>query len=234
MQADEFLKKVRSRAGLSSDERARQVTDAVFETIRARISHGGADNIASQLPKDIKKLWESGMVEHLARSLSGVERMDLSEFLARVQNAAHLGSVDEAEEVTRAVFRTLQEQITSGSRYAIQSQLPEDIRDLWLTSAPPPNEKREQPAGRYGSEEIGPAAVSLQRTDQQIAEEVRELLDSSDLLDGEKIEVHVQQGSVVLRGVVGSPSEWEEAEKAASEVLGVTEVKNDLTIVERV
>ncbi len=231
MQTEEFLKKVRVRSGLADNEKAKQAVDAVFGALRARISHEGGDNIASQLPKELRELWESGIVEHVARSLTGVERMNLNEFLARVQNTAHLADINEAEVVTRAVFITLKEQITPGAQVGLAHQLPEDIRTFWNQSMPP-EEERLPPEGRYGSEEIGPSAVSVFRTDEQLAEEIEELLEESDDVDTEEIDVYVQQGEVTLRGVVRTSEAWEAAGRIASRVLGVTNVKNELTIIE--
>lgn len=229
MQAAEFLKKVRERSGLANDEEARRAADAVFGALRARISHGGGDNVADQLPRELRELWESGIVEHLMRSLVGVERLNLHEFLARIQNTGHLANIDHAEAVTRAVFMTLQEQITSGARWAVANQLPEDIRAVWETSTPV---EEEEEIGRYGPEVIGPAAVSLFRTDAQIMEEIEDLLDTSDEVDAEKIDVHVQQGTVTLRGIVKSSNQWEAAGRIASEALGTKKVQNELTVVE--
>ncbi len=143
MQTEEFLRKVRIRAGLSDNEKARQVIHAVFGALRARISHGGGDNIADQFPKELKELWESGVGQHIARSLVGVDRMDLSEFLSRVQNTAHLADIVEAEVAARAVFMTLHEQISSGARHSLENQLPEDLREFWRLSTPPAEEKTE-------------------------------------------------------------------------------------------
>ncbi|MBI2842309.1 MAG: DUF2267 domain-containing protein [Armatimonadetes bacterium] len=229
MQPEEFLKKVRQRSGLDTNEEARRAVDAVFGALRARISHGGGDNVADQLPKELRELWESGLVEHLMRSITGVERMDLHEFLARVQNAAHLANIDHAEAVTRAVFMTMREQITHGAQQAIANQLPEDIRAIWLASAP---EAGAPPSGLYGTERIGPAAASVYRTDDQIAEDVRELLETSDEIDEERIDVHVQQGKVTLRGVVRTSGEWEAAGRVAAQTLGAREIENELTVVE--
>jgi uncharacterized protein (DUF2267 family) len=231
MTAEEFVRKVRDRAGLEDDEQARQATDAVFGALRARISHAGGDNVANQLPKEIRDLWESGLIEHAARGLVGIDRMNLKEFLARVQNKAHVASVDEAEVVTRSVFETLREQITPGARQAVGHQLPEDILELWRTSATP-EEVAAQPQGPYGSEEIGPSAVSLQKSDTQLAADVEDLLEASDELEAERIDVHVQSGTVTLRGVVRSSHEWERAERIAAETLGVVSVRNELTVVE--
>jgi len=231
MQTEEFLKKVRIRAGLEDNERARQATEAVFSALRARISHAGGDNIAEQFPKDIRNLWESGLLEHIARGLKGVDRMDLGEFLGKVQNKAHLANADEAEAITSAVFMTMKEQLSQGAQQSIEHQLPQDIRSLWQRSNAP-SEEEAQPSGKYGMEQVGPAAVSLFRSDNQLTEDIKKALEEDDEIDEEWIDVHVQQGSVTLRGIVKTSDEWEAAERTTSRVLGVQRVKNELTIVE--
>lgn len=136
MQADEFIKKVRVRAGFDNNDQARKATTVVFETLRARISHAGGDNLAAQLPKELKDIWESGPLEHLIRSIKGVEHLDLGGFLARVAKEADLKDIQEAESVTRAVFMTLEEQITPGMIHAVEHQLPHDIKQFWMDCAP--------------------------------------------------------------------------------------------------
>lgn len=225
MQTSEFLKKVKSRAGLESEAQAKSAIDAVFGVLRARISHAGGDNISSQLPKELRELWESGVMEHIARSFTGVDRMDLKDFLYKVQTTAHLANSQQAEAATKAVFMTLQEHITEGARYSIANQLPLDIKKFWDECLP-------APSGLYDSKTIGPSAVSLERSDEQIEKDIEELLNASDEVDSEKINVHVRQGKVVLRGVVKSADEWEAAKKTASNALGVIEVDNELSIVQ--
>ncbi|MEN6520409.1 MAG: DUF2267 domain-containing protein [Armatimonadota bacterium] len=225
MQTDEFLKKVRLRAGLEDNERARQAIDAVFGALRARISHAGGDNAAEQLPKEIRELWESGLAEHVTRSFTGVDRMALNEFLGRVQSRARLANADHAEAVVRAVFMTMKEQLTRGAQQSIEHQLPDDIRVLWQTSNAPAEAKEAQPS------RVEPAA-GLFRSDDQLTEDIIKALEIDDEIEDDRINVHVQQGSVTLRGIVRTSREWEAANRAASQTLGVREVRNELTILE--
>jgi uncharacterized protein (DUF2267 family) len=226
MQTREFLEKVRTRAGLRSDRDAKMAVDGVFGVLRARISHAGGDNVAAQLPKELKELWEAGIVDHVVRSLQGIDRLNLDEFFGRAQDAAHLRDAAQAETVTRAVFLTLREQITPGAQYAIENQLPQDIRAFWQSIA-----EEAQPAGRYGSEEIGPAAATVFRTDDQIAEDIRELIEESNEIDPDQIEVVVHEGIVTLKGNVTSPQGREDAIHAAREVLGTKEIHDQLSVV---
>ena len=134
MQTEEFLKKVKQRAGLVDNDSAKRASKAVFETLRVRISHEGGDNVAAQLPKELKDLWESDMLEHVRRKIMGGERFDLGGFFAHVAQELGLENITQAETITRAVFMSLNEQITQGARQSISHQLPQDIREFWESS----------------------------------------------------------------------------------------------------
>ena len=136
MESEEILKRVSGRAGLHNRDEAREAVDAVFDALRSRIFHETGDNIASQLPKEIRLMWESGTFEHVLRKITGFERMDLEEFLTRVKERLKFEDLDRARLVTQAVFMTLQETITPGAASKISAELPHDLRDLWEKSIP--------------------------------------------------------------------------------------------------
>lgn len=131
MQAEEFVKRVRMRAGYKDNEQAQNGIDAVFGALRARISHEGGDNIAEQLPKELKDMWESGTVKHILREFTGFERMDLGGFLAKVAKDAGFDDVRQSEVLTCAVFKTMRDQLTPGAQGTISAELPPDIREFW-------------------------------------------------------------------------------------------------------
>ncbi|MHB9035089.1 MAG: DUF2267 domain-containing protein [Armatimonadota bacterium] len=276
MQTDEFLKLVRERAGLADNERAKRASEVVFQTLRIRISHEGGDNVAQQLPKDLKELWESGAFAHVQRALAGVERLDLGAFLARIAQQLGLDDISQAETVTRAVFMSLHEQLTTGAQQSISHQLPQDIRGFWEASVAgaqgPPYEweapvqdleeteidvtiseteaevrqtKAEKkptahqpamdrvtmaspPGGHHDVE--GPGSAEHYRSDAELTEEIEEMLDESDEIDAENIDVFVQAGNVTLRGCVRSPHEREMALRTVSEALGVGEIRSELEL----
>lgn len=189
MRADEFVKKVSERAGIADREQAKRATEAVLETLRARISHRSGDNVAAQLPADLKQMWESGTLEHLFRSMTGVERMDLGAFLARVAAIARLADIRQAETVTRAVFITMREQITEGAQKTVESELPDDIRQFWEDSRPgaeaegpfemeaPVEPTPEEMAGArtWGPETDLPSGSDVEMAEAQIEAQVRDL-----------------------------------------------------------
>jgi uncharacterized protein (DUF2267 family) len=53
-----FYERVRREAGLASERETRQVIHAVFGALKTQLSPGESDDILSQLPKDIKPVWE--------------------------------------------------------------------------------------------------------------------------------------------------------------------------------
>lgn len=195
MQAEEFVKRVRVRADLDDNEEALKATKAVMDTLRARISHQGGDNVAEQLPKELKQLWESGVLDHILRMFSGSERMDLGAFLARVASQLNLEDIRQAETVTRAVFSTMQEQITPGATAAVEHQLPPDILAFWRecrpeqpAAEPPPQEppqvtpdlsaptpEEEVGARAWGPETDLPSGADVEMTEAQTEAQVREM-----------------------------------------------------------
>lgn len=57
MHRREFVDRVRREAGLTSHRRAEILVDAVFGALKEQISRGEADDIAAQLPADLKGVW---------------------------------------------------------------------------------------------------------------------------------------------------------------------------------
>ncbi len=256
MHEEEFLSKIKQRAGLKDLDEARRDTEAVFETLRARISHEGGDNVAEQFPLELKRLWESGLLEHVAGSVTGFERYDLGAFLANVAQRLGVQDVREAEMITIAVFAALKDQITPGASHAIESQLPEDIRTFWKNAEPevlsrqtgppfemeapvlsgeellPPAAERMNiaPPPEERADAEGPGSATHYRSDNQLTQEIEELLGSSDELDAERINVFVQAGNVTLKGHVKTPKERDTAAKTAARALGIGDIWNEIIV----
>jgi uncharacterized protein (DUF2267 family) len=54
----EFYDRVHREAGLASTREARFLTVGVFAALKEQLSPGEADDILSQLPRDLKQIWE--------------------------------------------------------------------------------------------------------------------------------------------------------------------------------
>ncbi|HSJ23298.1 MAG TPA: BON domain-containing protein [Longimicrobiales bacterium] len=67
-------------------------------------------------------------------------------------------------------------------------------------------------------------------TDEEVAQLVREQLDSYSDLDADGIDVQVQDGTVTLSGRVGTEAELQVMEQLLTDVLGLQDVANELVV----
>ena len=115
-------------------ETAGATTYAVFQELRERITPKEAFHVASQLSAELQVLWLEN--EHIDRA---VRKTHETEFVARVQYFASLPDFDTAERGVKVVFATLQEALgspsgTEGEAWDVFSQLPKDLKKLWLSA----------------------------------------------------------------------------------------------------
>ena len=130
MPAGEFWGRVKQQLGVD-DTAARQVTEAVLETLAERIAAGQAEDLIAQLDPLLHPPLRRGM----SSTAPGAQRMPLEEFLQRV--AVREGAdVDEAgllEEISghvRAVFAALAEAVSTKEWLDVTVELPGDYRGL--------------------------------------------------------------------------------------------------------
>jgi uncharacterized protein (DUF2267 family) len=122
--ADEFQDGVARRAGLDR-EGARRATDAVFHTLGERVTRGEIEDIAAQLPAELRPPLRRGDAE----SHGAARPMDLASFLRLVAEREGV-TPDEAREHARAVFATLRDTITEKEFSDMAAQLPKDYAAL--------------------------------------------------------------------------------------------------------
>jgi uncharacterized protein (DUF2267 family) len=126
-----FLRGVARR--LDCDERrAEGITFAVFGELRDRLSPAERRDVQAQLPTPLKRLWDAG-----DRPGHPANRVHRDEFIGRVRHRAVLPHDGEAERAVRAVFAQLQLLLGSptgraGEAWDVYSQLPKDLKQLWL------------------------------------------------------------------------------------------------------
>lgn len=116
-----FETKVSERSGLPP-EQAAAVIRATLVTLAERITKGEANDLAAQLPKQLKE-WLHKKSEPTAESFG------LEEFLRRVAARAGLPG-GQARQGARAVFSTLHEAVTGGEFRDVMSQLPNEFSGL--------------------------------------------------------------------------------------------------------
>jgi uncharacterized protein (DUF2267 family) len=126
-----FFKTVAQDVGCD-ERRAEALTFAVFQELRDRLTPGEAADVDAQLPAGLKPLWE-----FLERPGRHVRRVHELQFIGEVRLIASLTDEVEAERAVVAVFAALQELLGSstgmeGEAWDVMSQLPKDLKKLWL------------------------------------------------------------------------------------------------------
>jgi len=129
-----FVRQVAERA-YCDERRAETLIFAVFQELRDRLTTKEAADVAAQLPLSLKMLWMS-----FDRPDRKVRRLHEGQFLREVARMAGLDDEGEAEEAVTAVFGVLQEALGSptgkeGEAWHVLSQLPTDLKRLWLCAA---------------------------------------------------------------------------------------------------
>ena len=129
-----FVRDVADRFGCD-DRRAETLIFAVFQELRDRLTPAEAADVAAQLPASLKMLWLS--FDYPGRAVSRVHEY---RFLEEVRRMVGLEDESRAEEAVICVFSVLQEALGSptgreGEARHVFSQLPKDLKELWLTAA---------------------------------------------------------------------------------------------------
>jgi uncharacterized protein (DUF2267 family) len=125
MSAAPFYRRVVEETGLSL-ETAKRATPAVLHALRDRLTPREADQLAAQLPREIRAAWNTGNVA--GRRPVKIRR---PAFYARVRVTAGLASTREARALTVAVFAALKAQVSPGEGEDVRAQLPKDLKTLW-------------------------------------------------------------------------------------------------------
>ena len=116
----EFREAVAKRAGLSPPD-ADNIIRATLTTLTERISGGEADDLAAQLPEELRGL--------MHKDVDFGERLDLAEFLNEVRARAGVDRQPAAEGI-RAVLTTVRDAVSAEEFKDMASELPKDIQQL--------------------------------------------------------------------------------------------------------
>jgi uncharacterized protein (DUF2267 family) len=130
----EFVRQVADRT-YGDGRRAETLIFAVFQELRDRLTPNEAADVAAQLPSSLKMLWMS-----FDRPGRKVRRVDEGQFLREIARMAGLEDVTEPEGAVVAIFSVLQEALgsptgTTGVAGHVLSQLPADLKQLWLSAS---------------------------------------------------------------------------------------------------
>jgi uncharacterized protein (DUF2267 family) len=124
--ADTFIARVARRAALGLPE-AHRATAAVLETLAERIAGGEVDDLAEQLPPELRPPLERGK----GRTGGKAQRMSLDEFADRVAEREGI-SYEQALDHARAVFATLRETLDDKEFSDLLSELPRGYQEALL------------------------------------------------------------------------------------------------------
>ena len=130
----QFVRQVADRT-YGDERRAETLIFAVFQELRDRLTPSEAADVAAQLPSSLKMLWMS-----FDRPDRKVRRVHEGQFLNEIARMAGLEDAIEAEVAVTAVFAVLQEAFgsptgTKGVAGHVLSQLPADLKQLWLSAS---------------------------------------------------------------------------------------------------
>jgi uncharacterized protein (DUF2267 family) len=125
MPSEQFIVRVADHGGID-DETAWQATKAVLQTLAEKLAGGEVDDLAEQLPEELRYILEA------ARTRKS-RRMSLADFVQRV--AEREGVPNEvAREHARAVFQALREAVTGDEWLDMTAELSDDYTPV-LTPA---------------------------------------------------------------------------------------------------
>jgi len=124
LKSDEFIAKVQRRADLDSQEEAMLAIGATLATLAERLAGGEAKDLASQLPPEIGVF--------LLQPYAGIgDPFGLEEFFRLVSERAGI-DLQDASLQARVVIGVLCEAVSMGEIENVRSQLPHDIRQLFM------------------------------------------------------------------------------------------------------
>jgi uncharacterized protein (DUF2267 family) len=126
-----FLREVADRVGCDT-VRAEALSLAVFEELRDRLTVREVEHAEAQMDPQLRSMWSA-----LDRPARQVKRVHAGQFVGEVRKMAGLSDDLEAERAVCAVFAVLHRLFGSpsgreGEAGHIMSQLPKDLRRLWL------------------------------------------------------------------------------------------------------
>jgi uncharacterized protein (DUF2267 family) len=133
MDESRFLHELETRTDLTRDQ-AFKVTIAVLQELHDRLSPREADDVAAQLPGDFKALWHAFDVP--GRDVLRTHKKDFIRHIAEVAEITQ----GQASKALMATFKVLQMLLKSptgqeGEAWDVFSQLPKDLKKVWLASA---------------------------------------------------------------------------------------------------
>lgn len=121
MQYHEFIGKVQNRARMGTTAEAVRATRATLEVLGERLYGGAADDLAAQLPSEVRNYLTDGEESNT---------FGLDEFFERVSKNENVDLPDAAHHA-RVVMSVVQDASSHGQIKDIRAQLPEEYDPLF-------------------------------------------------------------------------------------------------------
>ncbi|MBN2014800.1 MAG: DUF2267 domain-containing protein [Candidatus Altiarchaeota archaeon] len=122
----EFAGRVQDYSGLDSLAKTEKLIALVFHLLSARLTIKEGGDLASQLPKELKMLWERVRVKDV-----DVVKLSREEFIDKVMQELGFDDREKAKKAVKAVFYAIKSQVSEGEIKDVEAQLPADLKQMW-------------------------------------------------------------------------------------------------------
>lgn len=123
----DWLKELNDEMHRDDPRQLYRMLRAVLIALRDRMTLEEATDLGAQLPMLVRGFYYEGW--NPSKTPTG--QRDLQSFLNRVSENLVLAVDGDPEEVTRAVFKVLQNHVTAGQIQDVKSNMPKDLQPLW-------------------------------------------------------------------------------------------------------
>lgn len=138
MSKSTFVKQVQELANLPTEAHAEDGAVIVLSLLSHRLTPEERQDAAAQLQEDVRKLWNSDTWFSNFISITKHQQLKYrkkEELFAMIRNEADKKQLDVGpEQLAKAVFHILKQQIAPGEVDDIAAQLPTDLKEFWLAA----------------------------------------------------------------------------------------------------
>jgi uncharacterized protein (DUF2267 family) len=239
-----FIGRVGDKLDTDDFAYAERITRAVITTLRQSITPGAQEEVERELPEDLREFWRSCLPPEMPMEADEARRYAREERQMREQEGPPF-------EMGAPVPSTPEEEAGVGPWVGAGTCQPcaeepglEEVTEIEVTEMrqevqraehevhPPAEERMEvvPPPEERVPTAAGPGSVTHYRSDPQLEQEIRQMLEESNRVEAEKIDVFVQAGNVTLRGHAKNQEERDQAGHIAAKALGVGDILNEITV----
>ncbi len=123
----DWLKELNAQLNRDDPQQLYRMLRAVLIALRDRMTVEEATDLGAQLPLLVRGFYYEGWNP----SKTPTSERDMQSFLNRVSENLVPAVDGDPEEVTRAVFKVLQNHVTGGEIDDVKSNMPKDLQPLW-------------------------------------------------------------------------------------------------------